>query len=234
MNRLDIHVLTLFPEMIDSFLRFGILKRAHERDLVRVSTADIRKFAIDRYGTVDDTPYGGGAGMVMRADVLAACLCSLDPVKERRGLPVIYLSPQGKRFDQEYANRLSMLPEFALVCGRYRGVDERFIERYVTDELSIGDYVLSGGEVAAMAVIEAVARLVPGVMNDFESGIGDSFQDGLLDCPWYTRPPEFEGLRVPDVLMSGDHARIARWRERESVARTRARRPDILHDEKNF
>jgi tRNA (guanine37-N1)-methyltransferase len=231
MNRLDIHVLTLFPEMMDSFLRFGILKRAVERDLVRVSTADIRQFAVDRYGTVDDTPYGGGAGMVMRADVLAACLGSLDPIKEGRRVPVIYLSPQGRRFDQDYANRLSMLPEFVLVCGRYRGIDERFIEQHVTEELSIGDYVISGGEVAAMAVIEAVARLVPGVMNDFESGLEDSFQDGLLDCPWYTRPAEFEGLRVPEVLMSGDHARIGKWREREAVARTRARRPDILNDE---
>ncbi len=233
MNRLDMHVLTLFPEMIESFLRFGILQRAAERDLIRISTADIRKFAVDRYGSVDDTPYGGGAGMVMRADVLAACLDSLDPIKEGRGIPVIYLSPQGRRFDQDYANRLSMLPEFVLVCGRYRGIDERFIDRHVTEELSIGDYVLSGGEVAAMAVIEAVARLVPGVMNDFESGLEDSFQDGLLDCPWYTRPAEFEGLRVPEALMSGDHARIGKWREREALARTRARRPDILHDEKN-
>ncbi len=231
MNRLEIHVLTLFPEMIASLLRYGILKRASERDLVRVSAADIRKFAVDRYGTVDDTPYGGGAGMVMRADVLAACLNSLDPIKEGRRLPVIYLSPQGKRFDQGYANRLSMLPEFVLVCGRYRGIDERFITRHVTEELSIGDYVLSGGEVAAMVVIEAVARLVPGVMNDFESGIGDSFQEGFLDCPWYTRPADFEGLKVPEVLMSGDHARIGRWREREAIARTRERRPDILRDE---
>jgi len=227
------YVLTLFPDMIESFLRFGIVGRARDRELLGVITADIRNFAVDHYGTVDDTPYGGGAGMVMRADVLASCLDSIEPIREKRNVPVIYLTPQGKRFDQEYANRLSTLREFVLVCGRYRGVDERFIERYVSEELSIGDYVLSGGEVAAMAVIEAVARLVPGVMNDFESGLGDSFQDGLLDCPWYTRPVDFEGLRPPEVLLSGDHARIKEWRDRQAVIRTREKRSDLLGCEGN-
>jgi tRNA (guanine37-N1)-methyltransferase len=228
MDGLTVHVLTLFPDMFDCFLRCGILRKAVDRGLVRVHVTNIRDFAADRHGTVDDTPYGGGAGMVMRADVLASCLNSTEPIREGRSVPVVYLSPQGKRFDQAYANRMSLEPEFLLVCGRYRGVDERFIERYVTEELSIGDYVLSGGEVAAMAVIEAVVRLVPGVMHDFESGIEDSFQDSLLDCPWYTRPEVFEGMRVPEVLMSGDHARIREWRLRRSFEITSRKRPDLL------
>jgi tRNA (guanine37-N1)-methyltransferase len=228
MNGLTVHVLTLFPEMLDSFLRFGIISRAIVRGVLRVEAVNIRDFASDRHGTVDDTPYGGGAGMVMRADVLASGIRSLAPVREGRNVPVVYLSPQGKRFEQGDANRMSLLPEFILVCGRYRGVDERFIERFVTEELSIGDYVLSGGEAAAMVVIDAVARLVPGVMHDFESGLEDSFQDGLLDCPWYTRPEVFEGMRVPEELVSGDHARIREWRRKKAVEITQKKRPDLL------
>ena len=228
MDGLTIYVLTLFPGMFDCFLRYGILRRAVERGLIRVHVMNIRDFATDRHGTVDDTPYGGGAGMVMRADVLASCIRSAEPVREGRSVPVVYLSPQGKRFDQTCANRMSLERELVLVCGRYRGVDERFIERYVTEEVSIGDYVLSGGEVAAMAVTEAVVRLVPGVMHDFESGLEDSFQDSLLDCPWYTRPEVFEGMRVPEVLLSGDHARIREWRFRQSIEITARKRPDLL------
>lgn len=228
MNGLTVHVLTLFPGMFEGFFRHGIVRRALDRGLLRVEIANIRDFAADRHGTVDDTPYGGGAGMVMRADVLASCLESTEPFKSGRNVPVIHLSPQGKRFDQSAANRLSLLPEFVLVCGRYRGIDERFIERYVTEELSIGDYVLSGGEVPAMVVIEAVSRLVPGALHDFESGLGDSFQDGLLDCPWYTRPETFVGMPVPDVLTSGDHAKIRAWREQAARERTARKRPDLL------
>ncbi len=228
MSALTVHVMTLFPGMFEGFLRYGILGKSLERDHLRVTLTNIRDSATDRHRTVDDTPYGGGAGMVMRPDVLAASLRSTEPFREGRTVPVIYLSPQGERFDQKRANRMSLLGEFVLVCGRYRAVDERFIERYVTEELSIGDYVLTGGEVAAMAVIEATARLIPGVMHDFESGMEDSFQDNLLDCPWYTRPEEFEGLRVPDALLSGDHARIREWRDRMSLECTRRKRPDLL------
>ena len=228
MDGLTVHVLALFPGMFEPFLRNGIIGRAIDRGLVRVRVINIRDFAADRHGTVDDTPYGGGAGMVMRVDVLASCLKSTEPSREGRSVPVVYLSPQGKRFDQAYANRMSLEREFILVCGRYRGVDERFVERYVTEELSIGDYVLSGGEIAAMAVIDAVARLIPGVMHDFESGIEDSFQDDLLDCPWFTRPEVFEGMPVPDVLLSGDHARIEEWRRRQSINSTSRKRPDLL------
>ncbi len=228
MGGISIHVLTIFPGLFECFFRYGIIRHAVERDLVRVSLVDIRDSALDRHRTVDDTPYGGGAGMIMRADVLAASLKTTEPIRGGRSVPVIYLSPQGKRFDQEAANRLSLLDEFVLICGRYRGVDERFIERYVTEELSIGDYVLFGGEIPAMVVIEAVTRLIPGVMHDFESGIEDSFQDNLLDCPWYTRPEIFEGMTVPEVLQSGDHARIREWRHVQALERTRRRRPDLL------
>lgn len=222
-----ITVLTLFPGMFEGFLNTGIVRRAIAGDKAAVEFVDIRDAATDRHRTVDDNPYGGGAGMVLRADVLANALRGSTPFLEGRNPPVVLLTPQGERFDQSTANRYSLLDEFVLVCGRYRGVDERFRDQCVTEELSIGDYVLSGGEPAAIVVIDAVVRLIPGVLHDFESGIADSFQDGLLDCPWYTRPEEFEGLRVPDVLMSGDHAAIRDWRTAQSIARTRERRPDL-------
>lgn len=231
MSALSVHVLTLFPGMFEGFSRYGIIGKALGRDSLRITLTNIRDSAKDRHQTVDDTPYGGGAGMVMRPDVLAESLKSTEPFQSGRNVPVVYLSPQGRRFDQKTANRMSLLGEFILVCGRYRAVDERFIERYVTEELSIGDYVLTGGEVAAMVVIEATARLIPGVMHDFESGLEDSFQDGMLDCPWYTRPEEFEGMRVPDILLSGDHARIGDWRRRMSLECTRRKRPDLLRGE---
>lgn len=228
MSGLSVHILTLFPGIFDSFLQYGIIRRSVEKGYLRLIPVNIRDSAKDRHRTVDDTPYGGGAGMIMRPDVLAESLKSTEPFLYGRTVPVIYLSPQGKRFDQETANRLSMLEEFILVCGRYRGIDERFIERYVTEELSIGDYVLFGGEVPAMVVVEAVTRLIPGVMHDFESGLDDSFQDGLLDCPWYTRPEVFEGMKVPDALLGGDHARIREWRQRKALEQTRKKRPDLL------
>ena len=232
MNSLTNHVLTIFPGMFESFLRFGILKRAIDKGLVNVCLQAIRDSAFDRHGTVDDTPYGGGAGMVMKADVLAASLKTIESYRLGKPVPVIYLTPQGKHFDQQAANRLSMAGEFILVCGRYRAIDERFVELYVTEELSIGDFVLSGGEGAAMAVIDAVARLIPGVMQDFESGMEDSFQDGLLDCPWYTRPEVFENLKAPEVLLGGNHALIKKWRQEESLKRTKIKRPDLLENSK--
>ncbi len=228
MDCLSVHVLTILPGVFECFLKYGIIGRSVESGRLKVRPVDIRESATDRHRTVDDTPYGGGAGMIMRADVLAASLKSTQPFREGRKPPVVYLSPQGKRFDQETANRLSLLREFVLVCGRYRGIDERFIERYVDEEISIGDYVLFGGEVPAMAVIEAVTRLIPGVMHDFESGLEDSFQEGMLDCSWYTRPDLFEGLRVPDALLSGDHARIREWRRRNAREQTLRKRPDLF------
>ena len=223
-------MLTIFPESIESFLRYGIVRRAIERKLFSVSVTNIRDAATDRHRTVDDTPYGGGAGMIMKPDILAASLKSTVPFRDGRRPPVILLTPQGKRFHQSRANELSMAGEFILVCGRYRAVDERFRKQYVTEELSIGDYVLSGGEAAALVVIDTVVRLIPGVLHDFESGIEDSFQDGLLDCPWYTRPETFEDVRVPDVLLSGNHNAIKKWRSRMSLERTRVKRPDLLDE----
>ena len=222
------YVLTIFPGMIESFLHYGIIKRAIDKRRFSVSVINIRDSAADRHCTVDDTPYGGGAGMVMKPDVIAASLKSIPPYAQGRHPHVILLTPQGNRFDQSAANRLSLMDEFVLVCGRYRGIDERFCEQYVDEEISIGDFVLSGGEAAALVVIEAVVRLIPGVLGDFESGIEDSFQDGLLDCPWYTRPETFEGLRVPDVLLSGNHAEIQKWRAQQALERTRSKRPDLL------
>ncbi len=228
MGSLAISVMTIFPAMIEDFTGYGIVRRAIGKNLLDVRAVDIRDAAEDRHRTVDDTPYGGGAGMVMKPDILERCLESIVPADRNERPPVLYLTPQGRRFDQSEANRLSMEDEIVLVCGRYRGIDERFRERCVTDEISIGDYVLSGGEVAAMVVIDALSRLIPGVMSDFESGLGDSFQDGLLDCPWYTRPEEFRGMRVPDVLLGGNHKEIAEWRKRKSMERTKDRRPDLL------
>ena len=220
--------MTIFPGLFEQFLRYGIVKRAIEKDLVSIIVVNIRDVAYDKHKTVDDTPYGGGAGMVMKPDILAASLKSTLPFREHRQPRVILLTPQGKRFDQSWANKLSLFNEIILICGRYRAIDERFRQLYVTDELSIGDYVLSGGEYASMVVIDAIIRLIPGVLNDFESGIEDSFQNGLLDCPWYTKPEMFEGLRVPDVLLSGNHADIKKWRQEQSVKNTRLRRPDLL------
>jgi len=228
MEGLSIYVLTIFPGLIESFLHYGIIKRALDNKRFSVSVVNIRDSAIDRHHTVDDTPYGGGAGMIMKPDILASSLKSIPPFEEGRHPHVILLTPQGKRFDQSIANRLSLLNEFVLVCGRYRGIDERFSERYVDEELSIGDFVLSGGETAALVIIDAVVRLIPGVMGDFESGIEDSFQDGLLDCPWYTRPEIFEGLKVPEVLLRGNHSEIKKWREQQALKRTRLKRPDLL------
>ncbi len=228
MKALTIHILTIFPGMIEDFIRYGIVRRAIEKKILVVNPVDIRNAALDRHRTVDDTPYGGGAGMVMKPDVLAASLCSIVTANEEQCPKVLLLSPQGKKFDQLYANRLSLNKELVLVCGRYRGVDERFTERYVDEELSIGDYVLSGGETAAMVVVDALARLIPGALGDFESGLEDSFQEGLLDCPWYTRPEVFEGMKVPEVLLGGNHAEIRKWREQMALERTMFRRPDLL------
>lgn len=230
MTGLSVYVLTIFPGLFENFFNYGIVRRAIEKSLLKVITVNIRDSAHDKHKTVDDMPYGGGAGMIMKTDILAASLESTEPFKNNRHPNVFMLTPQGKRFEQSDANRMSMLDELILVCGRYRAVDERFRELYVTDELSIGDYVLSGGEPAAMVVIDAIARLLPGVLNDFESGMEDSFQNGLLDCPWYTRPEVFKGCKVPDVLLSGNHAEIKKWRNEQSLRRTREKRPDLLEN----
>ncbi len=224
---LDIEVLTLFPRMIDAPLCESILGKAQKAGLCRFMTTDIRDFAEDKHHQTDDSPYGGGAGMVMKPEPLVA---AIDSVRARRpGIQVFLMSPQGRRFDQRVAQELAALGSFALVCGRYEGVDERVLD-FVDGEISIGDFVLSGGEFAALAVIDAAARLIPGVLGNEASPVHESFAEGLLEYPQYTRPAEFRGRKVPDVLLSGNHADVARWRAEQAVVRTRVRRPDLIQD----
>lgn len=221
-----IGVITLFPEMFDAVIDCGITSRAVDSGLLQVDCWNPRTFTSDRHQTVDDRPYGGGPGMVMKVEPLR------DAINAARGaLPkarVIYLSPQGRKFDQRGAEELVKREQLILVAGRYEGIDERVIETEVDEEWSIGDYVLSGGELAAMVMIDAVTRLLPGALGDEQSAQQDSFTDGLLDCPHYTRPEEYEGRRVPAVLTSGNHELIRRWRLQQSLGRTWLRRPELL------
>jgi tRNA (guanine37-N1)-methyltransferase len=222
-----VDVVTLFPEMVETLLRFGVTGRAVERGLLTVATWNPRDDARDRHRTVDDRPYGGGPGMVMKVQPLRDTLRRARRAAEPLG-KTIYLSPQGRPLHQDGARELAREPRLILLAGRYEGIDERLIEAEVDEEWSIGDYVLSGGELAALVLIDAVARLLPGALNDGESAEQDSFMDGLLDCPHYTRPEDIDGRRVPAVLLSGDHAAIARWRRREALGRTWLRRPELL------
>jgi tRNA (guanine37-N1)-methyltransferase len=220
-------VVSLFPEMIGTIGEYGVVGRAQQRDLIKVDVENPRDHTSDAHRTVDDRPYGGGPGMVMKVEPVAAALESAKG-KLPEGCPVVYLSPQGRVFDQAVAKRFSTLPGLVLLAGRYEGIDERLIESHIDEEISLGDFVLSGGEIAAMAVIDAVVRLLPGVLGDDESAIQDSFMEGLLDHPHYTRPEEIAGRKVPDVLLSGDHAEIARWRNKQALGRSYVRRPDLL------
>jgi tRNA (guanine37-N1)-methyltransferase len=222
-----VDVVTLFPEMVETLLRFGVTGRAVERGLLEVATWNPRDDAGDRHRTVDDRPYGGGPGMVMKVQPLRDILRRARSVVEPAG-KTLYLSPQGRPLIQDGLRQLAMEPRLILLAGRYEGIDERLIEAEVDEEWSIGDYVLSGGELAALVVIDAVVRLLPGALNDHESAEQDSFMEGLLDCPHYTRPEEIDGRRVPPVLLSGDHAAVARWRRREALGRTWLRRPELL------
>jgi tRNA (guanine37-N1)-methyltransferase len=221
-------IVTIFPAMIEQPLAAGILGRAIERGTLDVKVRDLRDFTTDRHRVVDDVPYGGGPGMVLKPEPIFR---ALEAIEAERGAPltVILTSPQGARFTQAVAQRLSGVGHIVLLCGRYEGFDDRVSER-VTEELSIGDYVLTGGELPALVVLDAVARFVPGVVGDEQSVAADSFSRGLLDFPQYTRPAEIETFRVPDVLLSGNHAEIRRWRKREALSRTLDRRPDLLDE----
>ena len=218
-----IDVFTIFPQMVEHFIDQSLLGRARREGRLEVRVHDLRSCATDPHRSVDDAPFGGGAGMVLMPEPVFAAVEAVDPPR-----PLLYLSPAGRRFDQSVARELAALDGFSLLCGRYEGVDERIREHLCDGELSIGDFVLSGGEVAAMVVVEAVARLVPGVMGNVASAEDESFSDGLLEYPTYTKPQVWRGREVPEVLRSGDHARIASWRHEQALARTAVRRPDLI------
>jgi tRNA (guanine37-N1)-methyltransferase len=220
-------IVTIFPRMVEGGLAEGVVGRARERGLIDVTVRNLRDFTADRHHVVDDVPFGGGPGMVMKPEPFFAAMAAVEAERGRPGT-VVLLSPAGRRFTQADAARFAALGQIVLLCGRYEGVDERVRERCATDEVSIGDYVLSGGEVPALVIVDAVARLVPGVVGDEQSVEGDSFARGLLDYPHYTRPAEYAGQRVPDVLLSGHHAEIRRWRRQQALRRTWERRPDLL------
>jgi tRNA (guanine37-N1)-methyltransferase len=220
-------VITIFPAMVEAALAEGVVGRARERGLLDIRVRDLRDYALDRHRVIDDEPYGGGPGMVMKPEPLFR---AVEAVAAERGKPsaVVLTTPQGRPFSHAEAERLSRFERLVVICGRYEGVDERVAQALVTDEISIGDYVLTGGELAALVVIDAVSRLVPGVVGDAESVAGDSFARGLLAHPHYTRPAVFRGMAVPDVLVSGHHAGIEQWRRRERLRRTLERRPELV------
>jgi len=223
-----IDILTLFPEMFTGVFGCSIIGRAVKGGYLELHTHDIRDYSTDKHRRVDDYPFGGGAGMVMMVEPIARCIEKLK--SERRYDLVLFMAPDGKTFDQNYANRLSLQENIMILCGHYKGVDERVRELFIDEEVSIGDYVLSGGEIAAMAIVDAVARIIPGVLHDETSALLDSFQDGLLSAPVYTRPADYQGYKVPDILLSGHQKNIDDWRLEQQLKRTQERRPDLLKD----
>ena len=221
------HILTLFPEMVEQGLNTSIIGRAAAKGLLSINAVNIRDYTTEKHGKVDDYPYGGGAGMLMKAQpVYDACMA----VKGDKPTRVIYMTPQGQTFTQEKAQELSKEEELIFLCGHYEGIDERVLEEVVTDYLSIGDYVLTGGELPAMVMVDAISRMVPGVLANDESGTTESFEGNLLEYPQYSRPEDWMGKKVPAILLSGDHAKVEAWRREQSIKRTMERRPDLLAD----
>jgi tRNA (guanine37-N1)-methyltransferase len=225
---MHIDILTVLPELLESPLSHSIMKRAQSKGLLTVNVHPLRQWAVNEYGQVDDYQYGGGAGMVMMCEPLSKAIGQLQG--ERTFDEIIYLTPDGERLNQRTANQLSLKENLLLICGHYKGIDERIRENFVTREISIGDYVLSGGELAAAVLVDAIGRLIPGVLNDETSALTDSFQDNLLAPPVYTRPADFNGWKVPDILLSGDPKKIDEWRYEQALRRTTERRPDLLGD----
>ena len=223
-----IDILTVLPELLQSPFEHSIMKRAQQKNLLTIRVHQLRKWAVNEYGMVDDYQFGGGAGMVMMCEPLAKAIEELSA--ERTYAEIIYLTPDGKTLNQKTSNSLSLKKNLLMICGHYKGIDERIRENFVTMEISIGDYVLSGGELAAAVLVDSIGRLLPGVLNDETSALFDSFQDNLLAPPVYTRPVDFRGWTVPPVLMSGDHAKIADWRQDQALERTKIRRPDLLDE----
>ena len=223
---MHIDILTVLPELLESPFAHSMMKRAQEKGLLTIRVHQLRKWAVNDYGQIDDYQYGGGAGMVMMCEPLAKAIEELSA--ERKFDDIIYMTPDGITFNQKMANAFSLKENLLIICGHYKGIDERVRQQFVTKEISIGDFVLSGGEIPAALVVDAIGRLIPGVLNDETSALTDSFQDNLLAPPVYTRPVDFRGLKVPDVLMSGNHKLIEEWRHDQSLQRTKDRRPDLL------
>ncbi len=221
-----IDILTVVPQLLESPFNHSIVNRAKEKGLVEIQVHNLRDYTTNKYRQVDDYAFGGGAGMVMMAEPIAKCIEQLK--SERHYDEIIFMCPDGEVFNQATANQLSLKGNLIFLCGHYKGIDERIRELYITKEISVGDYVLTGGELAAAIVVDAIVRLIPTAIGDEESALSDSFQDGLLAPPVYTRPDEFKGLKVPDILKSGDHKKIEEWRHEQSVKRTQERRPDLL------
>lgn len=221
-----IDIISAVPPLLESPLGESIIKRAQERNLVEIVVHNLRDYGLGKYKQIDDEPFGGGAGMVIRPEPVFAIIRKLQA--ERTYDEVIFMTPDAGVFTQQTANELSLKKNLLILCGRYKGIDERIRQTLITKEISIGDYVLTGGELPALVVIDAVVRLLPGAINDSESALLDSFQTGLLDAPLYTRPAEFEGMKVPDILQTGDHGKINAWRHDEALRRTKERRPDLL------
>src|SRR2546421_317650 len=231
---LRVDIITIFPDYFREVFDYGIIRRARAANLVSVQAHDLRSWTSDRHHVVDDRPFGGGDGMVLKPEPIFAAVESLTGARRREDVApnnrVVLLSPQGKTFTQSVAGEFAKCEQLVLICGRYEGVDERVAEALVTDEVSIGDYVLSGGEPAALVVVDAVVRLIPGALGSETSATTESFSDGLLDYPHYTRPPEFEGMSVPEVLLTGHHAEIAKWRREAAEEKTKRNRPDLLKE----
>lgn len=226
---MKVHVITLFPEQVDGYLGHGILGRAVKAGLLEVNSIYLREFAFDRHRVVDDGPYGGGEGLVLKPEPMSRAIeAAREVCSAGAKTPVVLTSPHGKLLDAATARELSLMPEWIVICGQYGGLDDRIRQLHVTHEISIGDYVLNGGELPALAMIEAAARFVPGVLGNEDSANQDTFEDGLLGAPRYTRPPEFEGLKIPKVLLSGHHAQIEKWKRERKLENTKKNRPDLL------
>lgn len=221
-------IITLFPNMLNSFFQESILKRAQNKNLAEIHLHDLHEYSQNSYGSVDDYAYGGGAGMVIGIEPVALCIEDLK--KERHYDEIIYTAPDGELLSQSRSNQLSLLDNVMILCGHYKGIDERLREHFITLELSIGDYVLTGGELAAAVITDSVTRLIPGVLSDETSALSDSFQNNLISPPVYTRPVDFRGWKVPEILLSGNHAKIEQWRYEQSLERTRQRRPNLLDE----
>lgn len=221
-----IDIITIFPEMFDGPFNHSIVKRAQQKGHVEIHLHQLREFSTNKHKNIDDAPFGGGAGMVMMIDPVARCIDKLK--SERNYDEIIYTSPDGLLFNQKAANNLSLSENIVILCGHYKGIDERIREHYITSEISIGNYVLSGGELAAAVITDAVVRLIPGVLNDETSALSDSFQDDLVSPPTYTRPADYNGLKVPEILLSGNEKLINQWKHEQSIERTRQRRPEML------